>query len=212
MLYPDAWDLLRENGNPLVNDAGQPITPEAYSGWNGVYTETIVSKLSVRDVRALVAGLRGLTDEESDQPGGAMPEARILARLKRAWANATEDERREFIEWTGAVDAAAKAGFAQGYRQGHADADLRSRYSPEREELGEELAAEVNGEARSYAADDPIELGRRVRAARKARGWSQGALADAAGTHPPIISQIERGVVGKVGKATLQRVVETVLL
>jgi DNA-binding XRE family transcriptional regulator len=68
-----------------------------------------------------------------------------------------------------------------------------------------------NGELRNGSADYPVELGRRVREARTARGWTQGELADAAGTHAPIISQIERGKLEKVGKATLQRVTHAVL-
>jgi len=85
---------------------------------------------------------------------------------------------------------------------------------PTPEELSEELADEMprpNGEPRYDYAEDPVELGRRVRDARKARNWTQGELAAAAGTHGPIISQIEKGKLGKVGKATLQRVTDAVL-
>jgi ParB-like chromosome segregation protein Spo0J/DNA-binding XRE family transcriptional regulator len=82
------------------------------------------------------------------------------------------------------------------------------------EEFAEEMADEMpqpNGELRNGYADDPSELGRRVREARIARNWTQGELAEAAGTHGPIISQIENGKLGKVGKATLQRVAAAVL-
>jgi DNA-binding XRE family transcriptional regulator len=73
------------------------------------------------------------------------------------------------------------------------------------------LLPQPNGELRNGYADDPSELGRRVREARIARNWTQGELAEAAGTHGPIISQIENGKLGKVGKATLQRVAAAVL-
>jgi DNA-binding XRE family transcriptional regulator len=81
------------------------------------------------------------------------------------------------------------------------------------DDLGEELADEMpqpNGELRNDYAD-PVELGRRVREARKAKSWTQGELAEVANTHGPIISQIERGELRKVGKATLQRVTGAVL-
>jgi DNA-binding XRE family transcriptional regulator len=85
---------------------------------------------------------------------------------------------------------------------------------PAPEELSEEFADEQqqpNGELRNGYADDPVELGRRVREARKAKGWTQSELAEAAGTHGPIISRIENGKLRNVGKATVQRVAAAVL-
>jgi hypothetical protein len=98
--------------------------------------------------------------------------------------------------------------------------DALTAPEPAPEELNEERPIEdaladeqhqPNGERRYDYADDPVELGRRVRDARKARNWTQGELAAAAGTHGPINSQIEKGKLRKVGKATLQRVTDAVL-
>jgi ribosome-binding protein aMBF1 (putative translation factor) len=83
--------------------------------------------------------------------------------------------------------------------------------APSADSVAARSATQPNGELRNGYADDPVELGRRVREARKAKGWTQGELAAAAGTHGPIISQIENGKLGKVGKATLQRVAAAVL-
>ena len=124
LLHPLAWDLLREKGSRLLRPDGEPMSPEAYSGYNGVYTEPLVSRLGIREVRALIAGLQGLTDEDegADRPGAAEPEARILTRLKRAWNKASEDERRQFIEWTGVlaeVERRVQEARARGFDEGH---------------------------------------------------------------------------------------------
>ena len=42
-------------------------------------------------------------------------------------------------------------------------------------------------------ARSPEQLGQLIRAARLARGWSQGDLAQRAGMHQPMVSTIERG-------------------
>jgi DNA-binding XRE family transcriptional regulator len=104
LLYPLAWDLLREKGERALNARREPIEPECYSFRMAAYTEAMVAKMAVRKIRALVASLQDLTEAdegESEQPPPAEPEARILARLKRAWTKATEDERQAFLEWTG---------------------------------------------------------------------------------------------------------------
>jgi DNA-binding XRE family transcriptional regulator len=239
LLYPEAWELLREHADRCTN-AGQPISPEAYV-WHGrIYTERAselstgaaadpVSKLGVRDLRALVASLQGLADDEEQGPGAAEAEARILARLKRAWNKATDLERFQFLEWTGWLNQGApeRNGYAEPTlsppeptddRQmdiEHLTGDAPPLGQPEpTQEFAEEMAGEMpqtNGELRNGYADDPVELGRRVREARIARNWTQGELAEAAGTHGPIISQIENGKLRKVGKATLQRVTDAVL-
>jgi DNA-binding XRE family transcriptional regulator len=41
--------------------------------------------------------------------------------------------------------------------------------------------------------DDATPLHERVKATRLARGWSQRELAEAAGTHQPIVSKLENG-------------------
>ena len=42
--------------------------------------------------------------------------------------------------------------------------------------------------------EDPRQaLGRRVRAARSAKGWTQRDLAEAAGMHPAYVGSVERG-------------------
>jgi hypothetical protein len=180
--------------------------------------EDTIAIMTVREVRKLLAWLRGEADEEEgDQPDAAEPEARILARLKRAWNKATEQERAAFLQWTGYVTVTQDQHQVRNSYAEPADerqVDIEDLYpEPAPEELAEELAdeqAQPNDWWRKHYAGDPIELGRQVRALRKGKGWSQAALAEAAGTHAPIISQIENGKLGKVGTATLQRVVAAV--
>lgn len=44
-----------------------------------------------------------------------------------------------------------------------------------------------------YTVDSPEELGRRIRAARKAQGLTQVDLAEIAGVGPRFLSELERG-------------------
>lgn len=46
---------------------------------------------------------------------------------------------------------------------------------------------------RQYNVDSPEELGRRIRAARKAQGLTQVDLAEIAGVGPRFLSELERG-------------------
>lgn len=46
---------------------------------------------------------------------------------------------------------------------------------------------------RQYNVDSPAELGRRIRAARKAQGLTQVDLAEIAGVGPRFLSELERG-------------------
>ncbi|WP_101674303.1 helix-turn-helix domain-containing protein [Alloalcanivorax mobilis] len=46
---------------------------------------------------------------------------------------------------------------------------------------------------RQYNVDNPAELGRRIRAARKAQGLTQVDLAEIAGVGPRFLSELERG-------------------
>ena len=46
---------------------------------------------------------------------------------------------------------------------------------------------------RQYNVDGPEELGRRIRAARKAQGLTQVDLAEIAGVGPRFLSELERG-------------------
>jgi hypothetical protein len=76
--------------------------------------EDVIAMMSVREVRKLLAWLMGDADqEEGHQAAAAAPEARILARLKRAWNKATEEERAEFLAWTGYVTHQARNGYAE---------------------------------------------------------------------------------------------------
>jgi DNA-binding XRE family transcriptional regulator len=171
--------------------------------------EEVIAMMSVREVRKLLAWLMGDADqEEGDQAAAAAPEARILARLKRAWNKATEEERAEFLAWTGYVTHQARNGYAEPPYERQMDIEDMYPEPPAQELADEQLG---NGELRNGYADDPVELGRRVREARKAKGWTHGELAEAAGTHAPTVSQIERGKLRNVGKATLQRVAAAVL-
>jgi ribosome-binding protein aMBF1 (putative translation factor) len=45
----------------------------------------------------------------------------------------------------------------------------------------------------SVTISDGTPLHERVKAARQARGWSQKQVAEAAGTHQPVISSLENG-------------------
>ena len=47
--------------------------------------------------------------------------------------------------------------------------------------------------SRQYNVDSPAELGRRIRAARKAQGLTQVDLAEIAGVGPRFLSELERG-------------------
>ena len=46
---------------------------------------------------------------------------------------------------------------------------------------------------KQYNVDSPEELGRRIRAARKAQGLTQADLAEIAGVGPRFLSELERG-------------------
>jgi ribosome-binding protein aMBF1 (putative translation factor) len=63
------------------------------------------------------------------------------------------------------------------------------------ERIGVTSAGTSNGAAEPAAIvnDDASPLHERVKAARLARGWSQRELAEAAGTHQPIVSKLENG-------------------
>jgi len=55
-------------------------------------------------------------------PGPPKAQARILARLKRAWSKATKDEREEFITWTGIranIERLVHKARARGFDEGH---------------------------------------------------------------------------------------------
>jgi hypothetical protein len=63
------------------------------------------------------------------------------------------------------------------------------------ERIGVTSARALDGAAEPAAVvnDDATPLHERVKAARLARGWSQRELADAAGTHQPVVSKVENG-------------------
>jgi ribosome-binding protein aMBF1 (putative translation factor) len=52
----------------------------------------------------------------------------------------------------------------------------------------------------------PERVSERLRAAIQRFGWTQTELAHRANTHPPIVSQIVRGALKRVGGATATRV------
>jgi ParB-like chromosome segregation protein Spo0J len=184
LLYPQAWDLLREKGERGMAESGQPMQPECYS-WHGhIFTETTISKFGVRDIRTLIARFEGLVEDEIDQPGTAEPKARILARLKRAWDKATDDERREFIEWTGVASDLAqliKAARNEGFNEGHAFA----------KQAAEAKAARNKPEQPEPARNGYAERGAAIRAAREAQGLTAKELAKRAGVAPNYVSMAE---------------------
>jgi ParB-like chromosome segregation protein Spo0J/DNA-binding XRE family transcriptional regulator len=155
--------------------------------------EDAIAAMGVRQVRELIARLEGLADdgEQQDQPGAAEPEARILARLKRAWHKATEDERNEFLTWTGiteTIDTFKK--LVEAYRR-----ELAKAQTPAAEPVASKPVATANGEARNdYAA-----RGARIKAAREERGLSQRELGDLAGVNKVQVSPAERGLVKRAG-------------
>ena len=173
--------------------------------------EDAIAQMGIRAVRNLIARLEGLADEgDSDQPTAAVHEARILARLKRAWAKATEDERREFLAWTGAT-ADIQQLVQEAYKRGRADGRSTIRRStneqPEPEPAPEpikepktylELAryAKQKGWSTPKPKDERLrnsytDRGARIRQARIARKLNQGQLGDLAGVHRQQVSMAE---------------------
>jgi hypothetical protein len=90
-------------------------------------------------------------------------------------------------------------------RIGHGRYRLKAgKIPPEKTGCGADEAA-----VRAVAeAGMPTNVTERLRAAIQRFGWTQKELARRAGTHPPIVSQITRGVLARVGRDTARRVVE----
>ena len=97
------------------------------------YTEAMVTKMTVRAIRDLVAALQGLTDEgeASAEQAPAAPSASRsgAAALLRAWAKATEDERQEVLERIG---VAAKIDEPWSRRPSHRPQDKAALIDPGR--------------------------------------------------------------------------------
>jgi ParB-like chromosome segregation protein Spo0J/ribosome-binding protein aMBF1 (putative translation factor) len=143
LLYPECWELLRLKGERGMTESGAPIEPECYLWHANIYTEQTITKYPVRALRALVTRLQGLVDEGEEgaaKPGAAEPEARIIAGLKRAWAKATEDERRAFIDWTGVsadIEQLVKDAHTRGFNEGKELAENPFRRDPNEPPAGE---------------------------------------------------------------------------
>ena len=182
--------------------------------------EDTIAQMGIRDVRKLIARLEGLADEDdSEQSPAAVPEARILARLKRAWAKATDEERREFLEWTGTtadlerlIHEAHARGLAEGRALANQAAEGRQQAAaqppqpePAPEPLEEpktylELAryAKQKGWSTPKPKDEPLrnsytDRGARIRQARIARNLTLRQLGDLAGVHRQQVSMAELG-------------------
>lgn len=73
----------------------------------GAPGEDAVAKMSVREVRKLIASLQGADaepePEQEELPATPPPEPAELKALKRAWNKAPEPARAAFIEWVGIV-------------------------------------------------------------------------------------------------------------
>jgi ParB-like chromosome segregation protein Spo0J len=183
LLYPQAWDLLREKAGERCSNAGQPISTEAYV-WEGrIYTESVsqletgaaaqpIADMSVRAIRKLVAALQGLADDEAseDGPSAGPSVSRILARLLRAWGMATEDERQQFCARTGIAaqtEALAKdaytAGLYEGRTQAHAepaprDETKRKPDRPRKQKTNGSVSQQPEPVRDSRAADERVWL------------------------------------------------------
>jgi ParB/RepB/Spo0J family partition protein len=169
--------------------------------------EDAIAVMGIREVRELIAWLEGLAaeDHSADQPAAAEPEPRILARLKRAWDKATEDERREFLAWTGAtadVERLVQEARARGFNGGHEfakkaeKASAKPKYTPEADARRDFAKARANGEvSNDYAA-----RGACIKAARQERGLSQQQLGELAGVNKVQAGLAERGLVEKSGR------------
>ncbi len=116
--------------------------------------EDAIAAMGIRELRKLLAWLEGIEDQEDDKPGAAEPETRILARLKRAWDKATEDERKEFLIWTG-IEEDKRAYYSLGYADSENGQPHRFTGQPPRE-------AEPGPDPRA----DPVEA--RANTARRA--------------------------------------------
>jgi ribosome-binding protein aMBF1 (putative translation factor) len=74
--------------------------------------------------------------------------------------------------------------------------------------------ARLRSQKPAVTNDDPEGIAQhiaaRVRSQRRALRWTQRRLAEVAGTHQPIVSQIERGALARVGPETIARVARAV--
>jgi ParB-like chromosome segregation protein Spo0J len=138
LLYPECWELLREQGERGMTESGAPIEPECYLWHAGLYVEATIAGMTVRALRALMGRLQGLVDEEtdSDQPAADQPadEERHLRLVKLHWPKITGDGQQKFYEWSGIAQKLAELfdqqqvlvreahakGYAEGFEQGRA--------------------------------------------------------------------------------------------